>query len=48
MEVPPSPKVQLQEVGVFVLESVNETLFPWHKVVGVPPKLATGAKPAAG
>ena len=41
MEVPASPKVQTQDVGVLVDLSVNETL-PEQVVVGVAVNCATG------
>jgi hypothetical protein len=43
----PSPNDQLQEVGVFVDESVNETLNGAVPEVGVPENPATGVIVAA-
>jgi len=43
VETPPSPKVQDQEVGVFVEESVKSTARGDVPLVGEAEKLATGA-----
>ena len=46
MELPPSPKVQYQEVGELLDASVNATVSGADPDVGVPLKLATGATTA--
>lgn len=45
VEVPPSPKTQDQDVGVFVDVSVNWTDCPGAGFDGLEAKLATGASP---